>query len=142
MLKKTAAKSFIVVAIVMGTLGICIALVPHDAIPAPAVPVVSNLRMFDAPVTKYQRDTGRLPPTIYALWDAPSRDRGRWDGPYISEDVLLDPWCNDYRYSPRTNCAWSPGPDGLDGTPDDIARELSSRNTGGYDESVHSTKER
>ncbi len=51
-----------------------------------------------------------------------------WDGPYTSSDQLpIDPWGNPYQYEyPPTQGGgkypdiWSYGPDGQDGTPDDI----------------------
>lgn len=53
---------------------------------------------------------------------------GNWDGPYINQDAIpKDPWGNDYQYEyPPTHGAgeypdiWSFGPDGEDGTEDDI----------------------
>ena len=56
---------------------------------------------------------------------APGAGR-RWAGPYIKISIPADPWGRPFRYqSPgRHNTAsydlWSLGPDGRDGTPDDI----------------------
>ncbi len=52
----------------------------------------------------------------------------RWDGPYLNTDSIpLDPWDRPYGYAyPPTRGAgpkpdiWSCGPDGVDGTEDDI----------------------
>ena len=55
-------------------------------------------------------------------------DGSPWDGPYLeTEGVPLDPWNNSYQYEyPSTHGIsdypdiWSWGPDGEDGTEDDI----------------------
>lgn len=60
----------------------------------------------------------------------------RWDGPYVNqESIPKDPWGNDYQYEyPPTRGTgdypdiWSLGPDGQDGTEDDI---VSWSNTDG-----------
>jgi hypothetical protein len=67
---------------------------------------------------------------LQALLDPPSDERAaqKWEGPYLDTDMLpLDPWDNDYQYEyPPTNNRrdfpdiWSYGPDGEDGTDDDI----------------------
>ena len=59
-----------------------------------------------------------------------------WDGPYVNQDAIpKDPWGNEYQYEyPPTNGTgdypdiWSYGPDGEDGTDDDI---VSWSNTDG-----------
>lgn len=67
---------------------------------------------------------------LQALIEPPSDERAaaKWDGPYLDDNVLpRDPWDNDYQYEyPPTNNTrdfpdiWSFGPDGEDGTDDDI----------------------
>ena len=50
----------------------------------------------------------------------------KWQGPYLDKESPLDPWDNPYQYSyPGTRNQdrfdiWSFGPDGADGTADDI----------------------
>lgn len=51
----------------------------------------------------------------------------RWQGPYLDSGLPIDPWGNEYQYEypPTRNTAdfpdiWSMGPDGEDGTDDDI----------------------
>lgn len=50
----------------------------------------------------------------------------KWAGPYINKQIPLDPWNNPYQYSTpgRYNVdsydLWSWGPDGTDGTKDDV----------------------
>lgn len=51
---------------------------------------------------------------------------GGWDGPFL-ESAPIDPWNRDYRYrypgqrNPSGFDLWSAGPDGQDGTADDVA---------------------
>jgi general secretion pathway protein G len=50
----------------------------------------------------------------------------KWQGPYLDKAVPLDPWDRPYRYAypgtrnPDSFDIWSMGPDGQDGTDDDI----------------------
>ncbi|MEZ6048504.1 MAG: type II secretion system major pseudopilin GspG [Planctomycetaceae bacterium] len=52
-----------------------------------------------------------------------------WTGPYM-EEVPADPWGNDYQYEyeagEKSPKIWSYGPDGEDGTDDDITSWKSS----------------
>ncbi|MHC5039604.1 MAG: type II secretion system major pseudopilin GspG [Planctomycetota bacterium] len=50
----------------------------------------------------------------------------KWKGPYLDGLVPMDPWGNEYKYLfpskhlPKGFDVWSMGPDGQDGTDDDI----------------------
>ena len=50
----------------------------------------------------------------------------KWEGPYLDSDLPLDPWDNPYQYvspgihNPDGFDIWSYGPDGINGTEDDI----------------------
>ena len=65
---------------------------------------------------------------LAALIAAPADKADRWHGPYVENNkkLPLDPWKHDYKYAyPGTHNKdgydlWSTGPDGVDGTPDDI----------------------
>ncbi|WP_010582265.1 type II secretion system major pseudopilin GspG [Schlesneria paludicola] len=70
---------------------------------------------------------------LNALLEDPSEDeekKSKWGGPYIKKSQIpKDPWGNDYQYEyPGTHSdskrkepeIWSMGPDGQDGTDDDI----------------------
>ena len=82
------------------------------------------------PLTGYRMAVGNYPTTaegLQALVTAPSGKADRWSGPYIEGNkVPLDPWGNPYQYAfPGTRNKdaydlWSRGPDGQDGTADDI----------------------
>lgn len=91
----------------------------------------SQIKAFKTPLNAYQLDVGDYPSTAQGLQalryppgDLP--DPSRWNGPYLDSEVPLDPWGNEYRYEypgrydPTQPDIWSPGPDGIDGTDDDI----------------------
>ncbi|MDR2643003.1 MAG: type II secretion system major pseudopilin GspG [Planctomycetaceae bacterium] len=71
-------------------------------------------------------NVGRHPSGLQDLADCPSGvDPNKWGGPYVEVLKLADPWQNEYRYiSPGQHKkdfdVWSVGPDGQDGTEDDI----------------------
>ena len=75
----------------------------------------------------YKLDSGRYPTTeqgLNALMTKPSSSPvpNSWSGPYI-ETEPLDPWKNPYKYKSSSPTAYelsSMGPDGLEGTSDDV----------------------
>ena len=80
------------------------------------------------PLMAYRTAVGTYPTTaegLQALVGAPTGKEMRWKGPYVDK-LPLDPWKNAYQYRfPGTRNArgydvWSMGPDGTDGTEDDI----------------------
>ena len=80
------------------------------------------------PLMAYRTSIGGYPSTsegLQALSNAPQGKESRWKGPYIDK-LPLDPWGNAYHYrypgthNTRGYDVWSSGPDGQDGTPDDI----------------------
>ena len=70
-------------------------------------------------------DNHRYPTTaegLEALRTAPA-DMPRWDGPYIEDEDIEDPWENPIRYESVNEDSYkisSDGPDGKPGTDDDI----------------------
>jgi len=78
----------------------------------------------------YHADCKDYPNTdqgLYALTECPPDlpDTATWKGPYLTGAVPKDPWGNDYlyEYAPGLDLdprIWSFGPDGEDGTEDDI----------------------
>lgn len=92
----------------------------------------SQVQAFDTPLQSYLLDMGQFPSTasgLEGLRSAPGEAQGqgsKWDGPYLDKGVPQDPWGRAYQYaSPgRHNTdaydVWSVGPDGADGTDDDI----------------------
>jgi general secretion pathway protein G len=99
----------------------------------------TQIGLFKGALEKYALDTKNFPTTeegLRALFAPPSAGEsgegegvstGGWDGPYMDGDVPLDPWGNEYQYAypPEKGTRdfpdiWSLGPDGEDGTEDDI----------------------
>ena len=90
-----------------------------------------QIAMFDATLQAFQLDIGDYPSTAQGLEalrtppaDLPNPDK--WAGPYLAKPVPLDPWDNPYQYQypgkhdPKKPDIWSFGPDGVDGTEDDV----------------------
>lgn len=75
----------------------------------------------------YRLDMNSLPERIEDLWEPPEDEdkEKNWNGPY-AEELPEDPWGNPYQYSEEGEKntesfdVWSFGPDGEDGTEDDI----------------------
>ena len=92
----------------------------------------AQIATFEQCLAQFEADCGRFPTTAEGL-DAlrtPQASIKGWKGPYLTKDVPNDPWGNPYQYrSPgqhgvagqtSTFDIWSNGPDGQEGTPDDI----------------------
>jgi general secretion pathway protein G len=91
-----------------------------------------QLRNFDAALAQFELHVGRFPDTREGLQALVTRPNGvhekSWDGSYLKLDggvLPLDPWHSPYHYrspgqSNEDYDLWSPGPDGLEGTGDDI----------------------
>lgn len=88
----------------------------------------AQIGSFETPIGTYYLDTNQYPPSLEALRVAPSNlsNPAKWAGPYMSKDIPLDPWGNPYQYvvpgahRPEAYDIWSLGPDGVDGSEDDI----------------------
>lgn len=115
----------------------------------------AQIGIFKTALDSYAAEVGHYPSTedgLQALLEAPSDDRAaqKWEGPYLDSDVLpLDPWDNEYQYEyPPTNNrrdfpdVWSYGPDGEDGTDDDITNWSGTGGGGGSEEEPGDTKTR
>ncbi|MPV85728.1 type II secretion system major pseudopilin GspG [Ostreibacterium oceani] len=48
-------------------------------------------------IATFRQHTKRLPSNLQELMTKPS-DVRRWNGPYLSEGQLVDPWGSDYQY--------------------------------------------
>jgi general secretion pathway protein G len=77
----------------------------------------------------YKMDMKQAPASLDDLTAAPSDAKAtkRWSGPYMDANKeLVDPWDNPYKYDAKGKRnqggydVWSMGPDGQDGTDDDI----------------------
>jgi general secretion pathway protein G len=89
---------------------------------------VTQISTFKTALGAYEVDTGSYPSTqagLRALVVAPS-DVSGWRGPYLESDVPADPWQHPYVYeypgklNPSGYDIISMGPDGQQGTADDI----------------------
>lgn len=88
--------------------------------------------LFKQPLESYALDFNNYPTTeqgLAALVEAPAdlEDPSKWKTPYLDSSVPKDPWGHDYQYeNPPTRNKngfpdiWSLGPDGEEGTEDDI----------------------
>jgi general secretion pathway protein G len=86
-------------------------------------PLVPAIKLF-------QFDTGVWPGSLDDLltrpWDEPVS--AKWKGPYARNEDILDPWGNPFKYKANPNSRhnkssfdfWSIGPDGVDGSEDDV----------------------
>ncbi len=84
-----------------------------------------QVKMFKGALETYRLDVGRFPTQaegLLVLGRAPTEEalRARWRGPYLDQDVPLDPWGNAYVYSlPGANgqpfALYSMGADGKRG---------------------------
>jgi general secretion pathway protein G len=86
-------------------------------------------------IDTYQLHMLTFPSSLNDLIDKPSdpRQAEKWAGPYLKESgALRDPWENEIRYvapgkhNPDSFDIWSVGPDGQDGTADDIGNWQTS----------------
>lgn len=89
----------------------------------------SDMRTIKDGIERYRMKKGRVPDSIDALC-GPEDDESR----YINwTEPQKDPWGNDYVYEKKSNTQYdimSWGPDGQEGTDDDIKKEdLSKRST-------------
>ncbi len=85
----------------------------------------TQVRMLRGAVQTMRLDIGRFPTQeegLNLLVQPPSDPRisGRWQGPYLDENVPLDPWGNPFQYSPtpsgsQTFSLYSFGADGQRG---------------------------
>lgn len=91
----------------------------------------AQVGMFQQPLELYFLDLNQYPTTsqgLQALLAPPSdlKNSAKWAGPYLDKTLPLDPWDRPYQYAcpgkrnPNTYDVWSLGPDGVDGTADDI----------------------
>lgn len=91
----------------------------------------TQIRMFEEAVGLYRLDVGKYPSGDQGLQalrlQPPDAPENKWRGPYIQTEIPLDPWSNAYQYQEITDSLNQPsfevmsnGPDGNNGTPDDI----------------------
>ena len=87
----------------------------------------AQVGLYKSAVEMFKFDTKQYPEDLASLASKPndSKMADRWSGPYMDK-VARDPWDNEYKLaSPGKHNTdgfdvWSMGPDGQDGTDDDI----------------------
>ncbi len=89
----------------------------------------SKVGIIVGQIDTYQLHMRAYPTSLNDLINKPSDARmaDRWSGPYLKESAALrDAWDNEFKYTApgkhnaQSYDVWSVGPDGQDGTPDDI----------------------
>jgi general secretion pathway protein G len=116
----------LIILVVIGTIVVPNVLGTQDkanltAAKAQIAPLKAAIRMYRLNMNKY-------PATLNDLFERPSdaTEAEKWGKPYLTEKVAPDPWGNEYQYAypgkhnPDEFDVWSTGPDGQDGTDDDI----------------------
>ena len=88
----------------------------------------AQVGLFTSAIDRYRFDMNAYPGSLDDLVEKPgdSKSAERWGGPYLNKKSLpLDPWDNEYRYEGDDDSyrVWSTGPDGQDGSDDDIASD-------------------
>ena len=87
-------------------------------------------------INLFRVNTGVYPEELKYLLEKPSDDETakKWTGPYIeNESGLKDPWDHEFQYNAHGQHnegkydLWSWGPDGKDGTDDDIVNWKTDR---------------
>ena len=58
----------------------------------------TQVKMLKMALQTYRLDVGRYPPSLAGLRTAPSDVKQFWDGPYLEEEIPMDPWNNSYVY--------------------------------------------
>jgi general secretion pathway protein G len=91
----------------------------------------TQIRMFEEAIGMYRLDVGKYPSGDQGLQalrlQPPDAPANKWRGPYMTTEIPMDPWGNPYQYQEITDSLNQPsfevmsnGPDGNNGTQDDI----------------------
>ena len=88
----------------------------------------SQIGIFENAIKLYELNMMQYPSSSEGLQSLrnPTGDQTNWTGPYLDREVPLDPWNNPYQYqleNTEVYRIWSFGPDGVDGTEDDISNQ-------------------
>lgn len=78
------------------------------------VEVKQNIRSIEGALNLYYKDTGEYPSTEQGLKSLIIHSKEyKWRGPYLSEQLIFDPWHNQYQYesSGRQYIIFSKGKD-------------------------------
>ena len=80
----------------------------------------TQVKMLKMALQTYRLDVGNYPEALEDLRTAPATVAAYWDGPYLDENVPMDPWNNAYQYRRDANAQegfylYSLGADGSEG---------------------------
>lgn len=118
---------FIIVAVVAVAAGYLVVMPKVETVSANAQVTAADSDInttLKTELTQYFADTGGYPGSLHDLVVAPA-GVSNWRGPYLPKDPV-DPWGNAYIYhcpgghNPSSYDLMSAGPDGKEGTDDDI----------------------
>lgn len=90
---------------------------------------LAQVQIFDRAIELYRFNMKKYPGALEDLINKPSdaKDAEKWGSePYLNKkSIPLDPWDEEYRYESKDGSyrVWSIGPDGSDGTDDDISSD-------------------
>jgi len=87
----------------------------------------AQVGLYKSAINMYRFETKQYPDSLEDLVNKPGDATlaSRWDGPYMDK-IAKDPWDQEYRFAapgkhnPEGFDVWSVGPDGQDGSADDI----------------------
>lgn len=100
----TLIEILIVVGIITSVLGVIMNRVIHRGKKAKVSQAKIILNALSQSIDEFSMDCGFYPQTLKSLLNAPS-DCDEWDGPYVKDKFLKDPWKNNikYEYDPSRN---------------------------------------
>ncbi len=121
----------IAVMIIMGLLGGVVTIgINAQVQKAKKRTAMTQISQFGQAISTFHLDCGFYPLSLMSLINAPSsgrRCKGYTEGGYLNkQEIPTDPWNNNYNYAapglhnPSSYDLWSNGPDGEEGTSDDI----------------------
>lgn len=93
----TLIEILIVTAVIVSVLGVVMNRVSHRRKKAKVSQAKIILNALSQSIDEFSTDCGFYPQALTSLLKAPS-DCEEWDGPYIKDKFLKDPWKNDIRY--------------------------------------------
>lgn len=114
-----------IILVILGSLGVNVFTGTRDKANVDAANI--QVSLLTDPMNRYRLQMNTYPEKLEELWEEPSDsdEAENWSGPYM-EKLGNDPWGNPYQYlaegekNPDKFDFWSYGPDGEDGTDDDI----------------------
>ena len=115
----------LIILVILGSLGVNVFIGTQEKANIDAVK--AQIGMIRTPIDLYRLNMNEYPEDLEDLWEEPSDsdEAEKWGQQYM-EKLGNDPWGNPYQYlaegekNPDKYDFWSYGPDGEDGTEDDI----------------------